>query len=322
MRLNVFYFLLLTLFFAACEKEELPIEKKDRGDVITAEVFIEDDYRYQIWYDLENNVEVKKSLKTDWDLAFSCSDSSSDIYINGGISMQAANTGSKDLSANYDPNSLNFKGENVNGYFDSLALKNWQSGNVFVIDKGYSTDFTSRGQVKVQFISLEKGVYTFKYKGEDGIEKEVQLTKDAKYNRIGFSFDTETVVEFEPAKDSYDFCFTQYSQIFFEPDYLPYTVTGVLINNSAVSAYAEKELAFSEITAESIKESAFTSTRDIIGYDWKTIDINLANPIYEIDLSQNFIIKTRNGFLFKLHFIDFYNSQGAKGNFVFEYQRL
>jgi hypothetical protein len=288
--------------------------------VVTAEVFIEDDYRYQVWYDLENNTEVKKSLKTDWDLAFSCSDSSSDVYLNGGISMQAANTGSSDFSVTFDPNSLSFKGENVNQYSDSLALSNWESGEVFVIDKGYALDYSPRGQVKVQFVSLENGVYTFKYVGEDGIEKEAQVTKDPRYNRIGFSFDTESEVAFEPTKDSYDFCFTQYSQIFYEPDYLPYTVTGVLINNSFVSAYAESGLAFSEITAESIDESAFTNTRDIIGYDWKSIDINQPNPTYEIDLSQNFIIKTRNGFLFKLHFIDFYNSQGAKGNFVFEFQ--
>ena len=49
-------FMVLSMFIIfSCEKEEQPIEKQTKtGDQLTASVFIDTDYKYQVFYDLES----------------------------------------------------------------------------------------------------------------------------------------------------------------------------------------------------------------------------------------------------------------------------
>ncbi|MEX0812710.1 MAG: HmuY family protein [Chitinophagales bacterium] len=316
---SIFLFLAV-LILASCEKEELPIEKTDRGGVISSEVFINSNYQYQIWYDLEENKTVKKSLKTDWDIAFDCSGENA-IYLNSSLAMRAANTGSKDFENSFDKNTLNFRGDHNSGIRDSLALKNWNSGNVYLLDLGYTPEGNERGFVKIQFLGENNGTYTFKYAKDGESAREAKVSKNTTYNRVGFSIENDSEILFEPPKDQFDLLFSQYTHVFYEP-YTPYLVTGVLLNTNNTMAYCDSVNEFGAITIENVNETLFANQKDAIGYDWKEIDFTSANAVFITDMSKNYILKTRSAFLFKLHFIDFYTSKGEKGNFVFEYQRL
>ena len=64
----------------------------------------------------------------------------------------------------------------------------------------------------------------------------------------------------------------------------------------------------------------FSSNRNIIGYDWKTFDIDAG--YYTVNENIVYIIKNVDDFYFKLRFIDFYDDNGAKGTPTFEYKLL
>ena len=62
----IFFF----IFTISCEQEELPISPHQTGDVLVQQIEMLQDYRYQVFYNLENNEIISENLKTDWDLGF------------------------------------------------------------------------------------------------------------------------------------------------------------------------------------------------------------------------------------------------------------
>ena len=74
------------------------------------------------------------------------------------------------------------------------------------------------------------------------------------------------------------------------------------------------------VTYENILDVQLTDDLDEIGYDWKIFDFE--NGKYIIDVQRVFIVKSTEGFYYKLRFIDFYNQDGLKGYPKFEFQKL
>lgn len=311
------------LLFSACEKEEIPIEKKDRGELITDEVFIETNYRYQAWYDLESGEVVKRELKDRWELAFDCDPSVQRVYLNSSLAMQAAPLNTSDFNADYDLDDLTFVPDPPSGNLDSLALRNFENGEVYLLDLGFEVNGDQRGYAKIQFLPSENSDnYRFLYSiiGSDLIDT-VAINKDNQFNRVGFSITNGQAINMEPPKESFDLVFTQYMHVFYDP-YQPYLVTGVLLNNHRVEAQVDSTSSLGDISRESIDDSKWSRQNDLIGYDWKSFDIDNPGAGFAIDLSKNYLVKSHSGFIYKLRFIDFYTTAGEKGNFVFEYQRL
>ena len=58
----------------------------------------------------------------------------------------------------------------------------------------------------------------------------------------------------------------------------------------------------------------------MIGYDWKYYNLDAA--LYTIEPGLAYVIRDRDGFYYKLRFIDFYSEAGEKGYPKFEYVRL
>jgi hypothetical protein len=58
----------------------------------------------------------------------------------------------------------------------------------------------------------------------------------------------------------------------------------------------------------------------MVGYNWKEYDLNAGE--YTVLSNINYIIQDNNNKYYKLHFIDFYNTQGEKGYPKFEVQEL
>ena len=85
----------IILLFSSCKKEEIPIDIT--GVINSNQVDLGEEYCYQKYYDLENNVIIGENLTTDWDIAFSNSINESKIILNGSKMMGAIELTSLDV---------------------------------------------------------------------------------------------------------------------------------------------------------------------------------------------------------------------------------
>jgi hypothetical protein len=308
----------------SCEKEELPISPVDRGGVKSFQVEMGNNYENQIWVDFESGEVVASQNRFIWDIAFEGSGENGFVYLNGGKMAKAALS---DLSweQTTSKTGLNFQIDISNGDTDSLAIGDWQKHKkVIVIDLGYKESGTNAGFLKLQMLSLENGVYKFRYASLDGSnEKQAQVNIDADYNTLMFSFAENKTVGNQPQKNEYDLFFTQYSTHLYENGStvpVDYLVNGALINPTNVTALYLKEETFENITEEIILKLELSTKLDAIGYDWKAY--NFDSGVYQVDTKKAFVLKDRKGFVYKFHFIDFYNNSGQKGAPKVEYQKL
>ena len=131
------------------------------------------------------------------------------------------------------------------------------------------------------------------------------------------SIETLRVNNIEPDKSTWDFCFTHYSVIFYEPYYLPYQVTGVLHNPSRVSAYMDSTVIFDSVKISNFNFSRLQTRRDAIGYDWKRYVLG----DYTTKTWYTYFIKAADDKYYKLRFLDF-KKDGVKGYPTFEFYQL
>ena len=330
--------LFLMVLLSSCFKEDERIPPHDPGDVLTDTITLTQDYRYQVYYDMNTGRVVSTNLKTEWDLGFECSPEGWHIILNTSCFMVAAATGSEDFSAPIDTTGFSWRFDTSDGNLDSTAIGNWftwsepdsskvYTDEVYVIDRGYDEIGNLRGLKKVVFLSLENDEYTFKFANMDGSgETTFTVTKDPSVNFMCFSFDEGgKQLSLEPPKYTWDLLFTQYTTLLYtnEGDPYPYIVTGVLINRRDVEVAQDTLIDFQEISFSSLEYMVFNTIQDEIGYDWKDVtgDVTSGNISYEIIPGLNYVVKDQEGFYYKLRFIDFY-SAGEKGYPTFEYQKL
>jgi len=308
---------------ASCDVDEKAIPKPAPSDAVKAAVTMGSDYAWQLYYDLETGEIVSKNKKTDWDLGFETSDTGFHIVLNTGKSMFAYNTHSADFAAMNDTTGKLSKRlwDEASGNLDSTAIGDWRTNhNVYFVDLGYDEAANRLGFKKVQFLNVDATSYEVKIADIDGSNM-VQKTilKDAAYNMVFLSFRTSDVVKIEPPKDKWDIVFTQYTHIFYDTEeIMPYLVTGCLTNRYNTTAAKDTVTAFAQIGFSMAESMPLSKAINVIGYDWKTY----ANNTYTTNTKWNYIIKNRDGFYFKLHFLDFYNITGEKGSPSFEYQKL
>ncbi len=305
--------LLLVVLSASCEKGELPVKPHDPGDVITASVNMDQDYRWQIYYDLKTNKVVGRELKTSWDLGFETPADGYHVVLNGGRILFSLNTGKNDFNAVVpaDTAGKEFDCDKPNGHADSTAIGDWrEKKNVYVIDRGTS-------YWKIQFKEVDAKKYLVRFALLDGTEEtSLEIAKDSSYNLSFLSFDEKKQVMVEPPKNSWDMVFTQYTHVFIDPP-VPYLVTGCLLNRYNTTAVLDKVRAFADIQASDMDGYNFSPDINTIGYDWKAY----TGSEYVVYPKMNYIIRNREGLYYKLHFIDFLEA-GVKGVPKWEFQEL
>lgn len=319
-----FIILLAGLIFAACEKEELPIPPVDRGGVKTLQVEMGNYYENQLWVDIESGQIVGSQNRYSWDIAFEGSGENGFVFLNGAKLVRAA-LSDKPWEETISYAGLIFSIDASNGRTDSLAIGEWQSHKkIIVIDKGYTAEGRPAGYAKLELISLTEGKYTFRYANLDGSNERVQeISVNADYNTLMYSFEEHKLLNHPPKKGEYDLFFTQYVTHLYETgsttptDYL---VNGVLLNPANVQAlYLTGEL-FENVTEDILSSVTLTNQQDAIGYDWKIY--NFDTGTYVVDNKKTYLVQDRKGFLYKMHFVDFYNNKGEKGTPTVEYQKL
>ena len=312
---------IFSVLLMSCEKEELPVPAHDPGNVITNNVQMESDYRYQLFFDLETNTMVKKTFKKIWDLGFEASEYGYRVILNSAKAMFIANTHQADFFAVSDTVGLNFRWDAISGNLDSTAIDDWRGTNdVYVIDRGFDEAGLHQGFSKIVLLSVASDEYLVKFSNLDGTnEMSLTIAKNDSFNFSFLSLDGN-IVSAQPEKGGWDLVFSQYTHVFEGNPPTPYLVTGCLSNRNKVEVAAVFDKDFDSITLDDKESYSFYSEINSIGYNWK--EYSFSTGSYTIFIDKNYIIKSTEEKYYKFHFIDFYDALGAKGNPTFEFQEL
>ncbi len=324
---------MLAILASSCFKKDEMVQPHSQGNVLTDTIAMTQNYKYQVWFSLVSGKAESSNIRTSSDLAFDCSPDGWKIILNTADFMKAADLGNVSFGQAQDTTGRSWRFDKSDGNPDSLAIGEWfttskgdtlTNGHVYAIDRGMDENGNRLGMIQFIADSLKDGTFYFRFaklNGQDPVSASV--AKDASVSYLYYSFASGgQVIKNEPAKNSWDLVFTQYSTLLFtdQGEPYPYLVTGVLLNRYNVLAALDTIHDFSSITIETAMNTTLTGALDAIGYDWKKYDFNAGS--YTVIPRMNYIIRAEDGFYFKLRFIGFYNSSGEKGYPVIEYQKL
>lgn len=317
---NNILLLLAGFIFVACHKDEIPIEPHETGDAIEAQAEMGQTYKNQLYYSLKNNTFVASNDKKIWQLGFESSATGWHIILNSANAM-AVYRSDLNFDEIIDENGIEFDHwDYSSGNLDSTAIGDWQAENkLYIIDFGYDDQAAHMGYGKLIIESVNSTSYEISYGDiSDVTPQQYTITKNTDNLFTYFSFQNGTITV-APPNETYDLVFTQYTHLFTNP-FHSYLVTGVLLNRYNTTATKITDKDFYEIEYSDVVGLNYSPNLDIIGYSWKEYDFD--QSIYAVDPSIIYIVKTNEGLFYKLHFIDFYNSQGIKGYPKFEMQAL
>lgn len=315
------------LLFSSCAKDEKPYAVPPKGDAQNAQVSIGEDYETQVYFSLTSG-QVAFNKYRDWDLAFTTGAEQSELWMNGGKGTLIYASGKTDFATVIDKNTIP-----ANAWvYDNPSGLSGESGLGLLADKGHIGEVLvvndgDGNYYKVQVTAASATAYNLviaPIAATTGTA--VTLTKDDKYNYVYYSFSKGAEVQVEPEKTKWDLLFTRYRHVYYKynedgSDML-YAVNGVLTNPYKTESGDDSLKAY-DFNAFSLTDAeAFTlhPNVDVIGFDWKTVNINTSQ--YTVNPKSVFVIKDQQGVLWKMHFVNFYDAQGKKGNPQFEYQNF
>ena len=322
-----------SIALTSCEKEDVRvvIPKQDTTTTIFS-CYLGPDYRNQVFVNLTDSTQLSFPQMI-WDLSFSCDTNTFDITLNGGNAALIANAGFGKLKSNIDVNKLKWRWDEASGVSDSLALTGWYNKNtrmstdsVYVIDRGSNCSPQDR-YMQFKIIDVNAIEYTIAYTdlyGQRPLSIDYIPRVPEKLN-VYFNFDKGGVVlDIEPDKKDWDFCFLRYRTVYYDlnPPF-PYLVNGIHINTYKNEAAVDSTLNFYKIDLSTALSLKFKEQRDVMGFDWKVYDFN--NQHYKARDFVNYVIKPKGnmmGNVWKMRFTDFYNNRGQKGFPVFEVKKL
>ncbi len=323
MKKNLLIITGLTAFLLqSCLPGETPVPAHEAGDVLTASVNMESDYKWQIYYNLKTSTEIGKNDKGIWDLGFESGPDGYRIILNNAKQMTVYKTDKTDFAAvNTADTAGRESRDSPSGSLDSTGIGDWRAGNhIYIVNRAHD-GVSELGLKKLQLLSVDEQEYRIRIADMNGSnDQTIVIPKDDQYNFSFISLTDGQQVSVEPPKDSWDIVFSQYTHIYYDMDNTPYTVTGCLLNRYNTSVAIDSVHDFADITYEDIPSYTFSTDINGIGFDWKTY--SLSNNVYAVDLHKNYIIRTATGTYFKLHFIDFVSPTGEKGNPKWEFQEL
>lgn len=310
----------MVIILCSCHKDEIPIPPHEAGDATEVQVEMGQTYKNQLFFSLGNNQIISSNDKAIWNLAFESSENGWHVLLNSANGM-AVHRSDLNFDEIIDENGLDWHHwDTQTGNLDSTAIGNWQLDNkLYIIDLGHDDQGIPLGFKKLIIQSVDAQSYELRYGDINEVTPHsYTLLKNTNNVLTYFSFESGSI-QIAPSNSEWDIVFTQYTHLFTNPDEA-YVVTGVLLNryNTTATIITDKE--FNAINYEDVVGLDYTSNLDVIGYSWKVYDFNLS--IYAVDPNITYVIKSSEGIYYKLHFIDFYNSQGIKGYPKFEVQAL
>jgi hypothetical protein len=224
-----------------------------------------------------------------------------------------------DSTWGYDP---------ANNWLDSAYLRNWRSANgstkdeVYIFRQGNSQASMRYYKFKIKAVSIDN--YTLEYDTIIGITpKTITIPKNAKKNFVYFSFSNGgKALDLEPEKTTWDIvCMPYHEPFYYASPFLYYPVTGVLSNSYNTMSAGDSTITsnFSKFSIDSISKYQLNNANNNIGYNWKKPD---ANYNYITNSNLLYLVKTQQGHLYKMHFLDFYFQGTEKGAPKMEWERI
>ena len=322
--------LLLLVSLQSCFKEEEMIPAHEQGDLAEGQAALGSYYEDQVYFDLSNNQEASSSSTLEWDLSFESSTGGWTIRLNSSKFMLAGNSWDTLFSSSPEVEELEMKFDKSDGNPDSTALagwlelaedSTWSKRFVYLMDRGSDPLGNLLGYKKVQFDMLGDK-YLIRYANTDNSQDTtVVISRDPSMDRQYYSFE-DGIVDIAPLPDQWSLLFTRYTTMLVtdEGEDYPYLVVGVLLNPNGVAAARDTIHDFMDIDANDAVELEYSTREDLIGYDWKYYNFDAG--VYTIEPDMNYVIRDRDGYFYKLRFVDFYNDEGVKGYPTFEFVRL
>ncbi len=325
-----------TLLFASTLLISLGLLAQDQKEVVTGASYADD-----VYYSLENGT-VTTVARNNWDIAFFINYYSAGLSANNGSGVELYTYSEGDINdwATVDTTGMDWTPmfnsieSFEEGAFNANALEHPDYGwGIFTMggdypiigDSLFVIKTISGAWKKLAFIEKNSTANTweFKYANLDGTGEQTVSLNAGDYSDkyfIHYSIDSMKIQDREPVKDDWDLLFTKYY------DYtIPYSVTGVLINDNHVLAQEVRESGMNQATQEGYVDTAFTDTISIIGSDWKDFDM-VAMEYVLID-TVVYYLKTDGGdsndSYYKLYFTGFSGgSFGGLGVYTFMQERL
>lgn len=316
---NNILFILIIFLITSCIKKEIPVSQHISGTGTETQIEMGQDYRKQLFYSLKNNSVIKSNNKEEWDLGFESSTTGWHIILNSSRRM-AASKNQANFADITDADNLSWNWDAHTGNLDSTAIDNWLNENyLYIIDMGYNHLGIHLGYKKLKCLEMDEDQYTIEF--GDLIELTASTTSILKNSSTLFTYYKFGVGEIDiaPINSKWDLQFTQYTHLFTNPSDA-YLVTGVLLNRLNTSAAKITSKTFEEINFYNAEDISYSSDISYIGYNWKWY--NFTTSLYTVDSETTYLVKTAEGLIYKLHFIDFYNELGIKGYPKMEIQKL
>jgi hypothetical protein len=170
---------------------------------------------------------------------------------------------------------------------------------------------------KLEISALNGTIYEVRHAAFDGSGEVVFSLNKAEYPDTGLVFysltDNQAVTDI-PSTGEWDLLFTRYSTPLDDGtgNTLNYLLTGTLSGVNVEVAQADgidpQTVNYEDYT------DAYESVLDVIGYDWKSFDLD--NFAWSLPADRAYFVKTDEGKIWKIVFIDFEGS--STGNTVFE----
>lgn len=313
------FILAIALVFTACENDD---NTSDPYSEVT--ISMEANSAYDVYYSFTTG-DVKKVLRSGWDIAFSVPLQSATILINEGAGVELYCVGDTNAWESVDENTIsgmeprfNSKSDWSIGAFNlnALGFPNYGWGTYHAStdhnvggDSIYVIKLTD-GSVKKLMIRVKLGATSTNVirwadlTGDNETVESISTTPyfDAKHF-IHYSLVNKEIVEAEPGLDEWDLLFTRYVvRIPAGPGvFMNYPVMGVL-GNPDVRLASVTEIP-PEMATESDVTGGYSDAADVIGFDWKVSD-----PVtHEVSLadSTSYFVQSVNGSNYQLYFTNY-----------------
>jgi len=321
---------LIILILSACFKEDERMNPYD--GVITV---IPDPIQSNVsYFDFETGRVLASVPSHTWQLGFECSAEGWHIVTNSGGNWFIYNT---EQTAEDETVSMPAKVDHLydvpSAFPDSTAVGNWvtfsaggnnYTHNIYLL--GYYQNGRFTDIKKVVFYYVDDTTYRFSYRdGSSGTWDTITIMKNDTAEYVYFNFDTKLQLDVEPNKEVWDMAFGPYYDMATNFGVtIPYLVGGSFINPGHTEAVLDSINSFEEIHAEMIADYDFIRQRDIPGYRWKAVSVDISgggSATYKVKPHYTYVFRTPANHYYKLKFIS-YTHNGLSGYPQFEFKKL